>query len=244
MIFDIPSLRDDRLGTQIPTAVYGGGPVYDSEQTLYVFRTCTFPATAHRGTLAFYIDDARFEAVWNQREAYAERFASFGWASLVECDFSLWRDDALIVQAHNVYRARALARLWQEHGLHVIPSLNWSDERSYDFAFCGVPVGAPVCMVEARTPASTEDDRRAFLAGLAAAVQRVRPGNVVIYGGQRHEAWLRPALPEGPAYTLLESWSAARSRWLTVQRRRQKDENQMKLFPPGGEKWADAEVSV
>jgi hypothetical protein len=74
-------------------------------------------------------DAVELEALWRNPQRYTDLFLKHEVAAVVECDFSLWCDDPVVVQAYNVYRTRWLGSFWQEHGLNVIPSLNWSDER-------------------------------------------------------------------------------------------------------------------
>jgi len=239
MDFGIPSLLPDKLATVTPTAVYAGGPVTNPSNTLFVWRTCRFPAEARGGELAFYTDDYRFECLWNRPIFYAEQFARFGWGAIVEPDFSTWIDAPLAEQLWNTYRTRTLGRLWQEAGLQVIPSLNWADERSFSFAFSGIPQHAPVVACEARTAGGNDGDRRRFLAGLAEGVRQVQPQHVLMYGGKEHAFWLESRLPPGSHYTLLESWTHARDRARRRETIRQKNRHQPILFPTGGDSWAD-----
>jgi len=156
-------------------------------------------------SLAFFVDDERFECLWRQPERYAEQFRAFGWGAVIEPDFSTWANAPLAEQLWAIHRMRALGRRYQEHGINVIPNLAWSDERSFEFAFSGIPQHAPVVAVECRTAGQNDDDRRAFLAGLSEGLRQVQPQRVIIYGGKEHAFWLSQ-LPVGPRYTLLESW--------------------------------------
>ncbi len=90
----------------------------------------------------FYIDDYQFERVWNTPAKYLDLLGRF----LCVCspDFSIFSDFPLAVQHWNHYRSQALAQYWQNHGIRVIPSLNWADETSYQFSFSGVPAEGTV----------------------------------------------------------------------------------------------------
>ena len=232
----VPQLSPDLLATIIPTGVYGGGVVGDLSHTLFVWRTVA-TEKAHGGMLAFFLDDARLETVWRSPDRYTQQFLRHEVASLVEVDFSLWADDPLPVQLHNVYRQRALARRWQEAGLIVAPCLNWSDERSFEFCFSGVPRECPVAFTECRTAASSAEDRRAFNHGLHEAIRQVRPQTLVIYGGRIHEWWIRRDLPAcATEFVFLESWTDARRCVRAEQTRQVRDRNQLNLF--GGDTWA------
>lgn len=228
----IPSLRPDRLAAVIPTHVYAGGPVADPGQTLFVWRSCALEK-ACGGTLCFYVDDYRLEALWRRPRHYAELFLRHHIAALIEPDFSLWTDDPLAVQLFNVYRARWLGRAWQDAGIPVIPSLGWSDARSFSFCFAGIPQEAPVVACECRTPGGNDADRVAFLRGLAEGVRQVQPRHVLIYGGHEHAYWLQGRLPPGPAYTLLPGWTHERHRIRQAAARAQRARDQFILFEKG-----------
>jgi hypothetical protein len=233
----IPSLLPAMLATVVPTTTYAGGPVADPEHTVFVWRSATL-SKAHGCTVCFYRWDSVFESLWKHPHRYIERFVKYGVGALVECDFSLWVDDPIDAQVFNVFRARHLAVLWQEAGLKVIPSLNWSDERSYAFAFQGVPRDAFVVATECRTAGSTDSDRRAFLTGLAEGIQQVQPQHVIIYGGGEHAYWLTGNLPHGPEYTLLPSWTHERNQHRRCEKLRQRNSNQLPLLI-GGTPWSN-----
>jgi hypothetical protein len=235
----IPSLRTERLATLLSTCTYVGGSVTDPTRSLFVWRTAAL-SKARGCVLAFYVWDEKLEQLWRRPQHYTELFLRHEIAAVIEPDYSLWTDDALAVQVFNVYRTRWLGRYWQDAGLLVIPSLNWSDERSSSFCFAGIPVGAPVVAVECRTAGQTDEDRRRFLAGLTEGVKQVQPRHVIVYGGKEHRYWLAPYLPQGPRYTLLESWPTARGR----VRQQAAQKNQLHLFPVGGKRWVDEAVAV
>ena len=101
------------------------------------------------------------------------------WASVCEPDFSVWTDAPLAEQLHEIYRTRWVGRYWQEHGIKVIPTLTWAEEESFEFAWAGVPVGAPVVAIECQHGRS---NLPAFNRGIAAAIEAVKPGCVLVYG--------------------------------------------------------------
>lgn len=205
----IPDLRPEMCAAQIPTEVWGKQEITDPVTTLFVHGTAKFPAEASGGVLAFYVDDWRFESVWADAVSFAENAREFGWGALVTPDFSVWRDDPTAVQLWNIYRSRWVARYWQEAGIKIIPSLNWSDERSYEFAHLGIPRGLPVVSVQCRTTRS-KLGKDYFIKGLSVAIEQLQPENVLIYGGSDHRQWLEDSLPEQPVYHWLESWTSMR----------------------------------
>jgi hypothetical protein len=232
MDWGILALKPDRLATVVPTSVYAGGVVADPAATLFLWRT--YALEKARGcTIAFYVWDDKFEQLWNRTRYYTALFLQYEVAAVIEPDFSLWTDSPLIVQAYNTYRTRKIGRLWQEAGLPVISSLNWSDERSYEFCFAGIPKGAPLVAVECRTPGGNDSDRRAFLKGLREGIRQVQPERLLVYGGAEHAFWLQPHLPRGVLSTLLPSWTYLRDRIRRREARAFRDRDQLKLFPGG-----------
>jgi hypothetical protein len=189
--------------------------------------------------LSFFTDDYRFECVWRRPDFYTQQLLAFGWGAVMSPDFSTWRDDPVVVQAYNVYRSRALSVRWQQAGINIIPVLSWSDEKSFAFAFAGIPTGVPVAAVEVVTAGQNDADRRHFLAGLEHAVKKIEPANVCVYGGEEHRYWLHDRLPFGPQYTLLSSFMTARGKIRAAQERHVRERNQLQLFPTGGEVWVD-----
>lgn len=233
----IPSLHPDRLATTIPIYTYAGGLVSDPAHTVFIWRTGSL-SKARGMVLGFYVDDYRLEGLWRNPSHYTALFLRHGVVAAIEPDFSLWTDRPLAEQLFNVYRMRTLGRLYQEHGLAVIPNLAWSDERSFSFCFQGTPQHAPVVACECRTPGGNDDDRRAFLRGLTEGVKQVRPENVIIYGGTSHRYWLEDRLPFGPEYHLIDSWTEARGTIRARQARQAREKNQLKLFG-GTNRWVD-----
>jgi len=45
------------------------------------------------------------------------------------------------MQIWNTYRNRALAYWLQNNGIKIIPNVRWGNERTFDFAFEGLPTG-------------------------------------------------------------------------------------------------------
>ncbi len=87
----------------------------------------------------FYLHDCKFECVWNKPKQYENLLCRF--EGVISPDFSLYRDMPLAMQIYNTYRSRVLAYWLQSKGQNVIPNIRWGDERTYAFAFEGIPQG-------------------------------------------------------------------------------------------------------
>lgn len=141
------------------------------------------------GYAHFFIDDYRFERLWNRPETYIEVLRRY--RGVLSPDFSTYADMPYPMQAWNCYRSRALASFWQREGIDVIPTLQWSDERSLDeFAFNGLPEGGTVAVSTVGVARNREAAAR-FREGLETAVQVLTPKTLLLYGGAKVDtSWL------------------------------------------------------
>lgn len=131
-------------------------------------------------TLHFFIDDYQFERLWNDPGGYLDLILSF--EAVLTPDFSLYMDMPLPMQQWNEYRRRALGNFWQRNGATVIPTLSWTDERSYGFCFEGLPRESTVAV---STVGVKRDKaaRKAWFDGMDAAMAALSPARVLLYGG-------------------------------------------------------------
>lgn len=105
--------------------------------------------------------------------------------SVVQPDYSIYADEPLILQKMAVYEKNRVAIILQSFGIEIIPNLRWGDERSYDFAFAGIPKGQ-VCAVGTYGQIKDKEKRYLFEKGLEVALEKVRPKEVLIYGSMPH----------------------------------------------------------
>ena len=127
----------------------------------------------------FYIDDYRFERIWNQPEKYIEILKRFD--CVFTPDFSLYEDMPEAMCLWNVYRSQLIGWLMQFHGLRVIPTILWQEESSYDYCFCGVPNGGTVS-ISSVGMAANQQERERYLKQLGDCLMRIRPKTILFYG--------------------------------------------------------------
>lgn len=128
--------------------------------------------------LHYFIDDYRFEHLWKEPKRYLSRLQG---KTTLTPDFSLYVDYPEPMQRWNVYRSRWLGAYWQANGVQVIPTVSWSDERSYDYCFAGIEQGSTVAI-------STNGCRgasKAFTAGVEAMIEYLLPETILCYGSFR-----------------------------------------------------------
>lgn len=128
----------------------------------------------------FFIDDYQFERLWNSPEQYLELLQRFD--CVLTPDFSCYMDMPYPMQQWNEYRRRALGNYWQRNGMRVIPTLSWGDKRTYGFAFDGLPKRSTVAVSTVGVKKDVEAIR-IWNEGMLAAITRLRPSQILLYGG-------------------------------------------------------------
>lgn len=131
------------------------------------------------GYAHFFLDDYRFERLWNRPELYIDQLLKYD--GVIGPDFSTYTDMPYPMQVWNKYRSMALTCYWQQCGVSVIPVLQWSDERSLEFMFDGMPYGGTFCVSTVGLGKDQEAKAR-FQNGIDAALQWLRMDTLLVYG--------------------------------------------------------------
>lgn len=172
-------------------------PLYDEKRTSGFWQMPTLKACKHvpkdllsfnymltskdfsKG-IHFYIDDYQFERFWNEPLTYIDKLKEFD--CVLTPDFSLYMDMPLAMQIWNVYRSKLLGQIMQDAGIKVIPTLQWSTNKTYKFAFDGIEKGGTVSV---STIGVKRDDEAndIWFKGMDEAIRRIEPSHVVVYGG-------------------------------------------------------------
>lgn len=129
------------------------------------------------GAVHFFLDDYRFESVWNHPHKALRYLSDF--RTLLTPDFSLYPDWPLALQLWNAYRSRWCGAFWASQGFHVIPTVSWAGHESYDFCFVGI---AQHSMVAISTVGVRAEDAGGFAHGFRAMLERIQPSQVLCYG--------------------------------------------------------------
>jgi len=127
-------------------------------------------------TVHFFEPDTRFDEVWRRPDTYLAELGQY--AQLMTPDFSMDWSAALPLQILNTFRTRWCGWYWQQHGMTVIPTVSWSDSRSYEFCFSGLPEDS----VLAVSTVGCRDQEDRFMAGFAEMCARLNPEVVICYG--------------------------------------------------------------
>ena len=88
------------------------------------------------------------------------------------------------MQIYNHYRKHWA--FWEENGVEVIPTVCWSDEKSFEWCFDGEPVGGTVA-VSSVGMQNSKTAKAAFLTGYEAMCDRLRSEAILFYGNVPEE---------------------------------------------------------
>ena len=132
------------------------------------------------GAVHFFLDDYRFETVWNRPVKALAALAPY--QTVLTPDFSLYRDWPLLLQLWNTYRNRWCVRFWQEQGFTVFPTISWSTAVSYDFCFLGVPRRGVVAVATVGVDMKRPLEYQLFVDGFREMVRQLEPLVVLAYG--------------------------------------------------------------
>lgn len=129
--------------------------------------------------LHFYLDDYQFERIWNDPLKYIGLFKRF--ECILSPDFSLYYDMPIAMQIWNTYRSRMVGQFYQTLDIKVIPTISWSDKRSYEFCFDGIPEGS-IVSVSSVGVMQSNDTKKVFVDGLTEMIKRIKPKAILFYG--------------------------------------------------------------
>lgn len=134
----------------------------------------------------FFIDDYQFLRLWNRIDTYIPMLQQF--KCVMTPDFSLYDDFPEALQIYNHYRKHWLGVYMQNAGIHVIPTVAWSNEASLAWCFEGEPTHGTVA-VSSVGANQTKAARQNFLAGYRKMVERLEPETIIFYGPVPDDCW-------------------------------------------------------
>lgn len=136
------------------------------------------------GIAHFFLDDYRFERCWKNPDSQIHELKKYD--GVLSPDFSMYTNYPQAFQIWQVYRNRWCAVYWQSFGIKVIPSVSWSTEESYDYAFLGIEKGSVVAV---STVGILNDDNAKilFMNGFKEMLKRLEPKEILIYGNRLTE---------------------------------------------------------
>ncbi len=127
-------------------------------------------------TVHFFIHDYRFESTYTNPLSALEKLQQY--YCLLSPDFSLYTDMPILLQMFNTFKSRWVGAFWQSKNIKVIPTISWSDERSFDFCFDGVEQGSIVAV----STHGNKKTKEKFLKGYNKMLEKLKPSAIICYG--------------------------------------------------------------
>lgn len=129
----------------------------------------------------FFLYDYNFESIWKNPEKFIEILTKY--KGVLTPDFSMYTEMPYAVQIYNTFRNRWCGAYLASKGIKVVPTVNWSDEGSFDFCFKGIPKGSVVAVStymfhESAHHAAQKD---LFMAGYNRMFSEIEPEKIICY---------------------------------------------------------------
>lgn len=155
-------------------------PVYlKSLPKLYVPFNCLKKCNTTHACVHFYIDDYRFNRVWQNLEHYMEMFVKYD--VVISTDNSVFLDVPLIDNMCNVFKNRVFTAVGQRMGVNVIPSFSCGNPKDIDLYCDGLPDGGCIAVGGMGTN-KNRSERAIFKYCVREMCERKHPNLLLIYG--------------------------------------------------------------
>ena len=138
--------------------------------------TCKDP---HEKGVHFFLDDYQFERVWNNIDKYTEVLQRF--KAVMSPDFSMFTVNPKALQIYQHFRKHFIGAYWQVNGLTVIPTINWADEKSFEWCFDGEPTNS-VVGISTVGSMNSKANKEGFYKGYEEMKKRLKPKKILCYG--------------------------------------------------------------
>lgn len=129
----------------------------------------------HKG-VHFFVDDFRFETVYNHPEKSLERYGKYRF--LLTPDYSLYAEMDPWRQIESVGKARWVGVKWQAEGKIVIPTVSWGLARTYEFCFDGIQKNSIIAIGMIGCKRNKND----FLKGYYQMLYKIEPEAIICLG--------------------------------------------------------------
>ena len=161
----------------------------------------------------FFLKDYQFSRLWTSPEMYTNMLRRFRFVCTP--DFSMYTDFPLALQINSHYRKHWLGAYWQSKGITVIPTICWSDERSFEWCFDGEPEKSTVAVSSVGTQLN-ERSKSLFLLGYQQMMSRLQPKMVLFHGRIPAEITAKTDGTKGENSPIIVSIAAYQERLRTI----------------------------
>ena len=127
----------------------------------------------------FYMHDKYFSRVLTATSKYVDLLKEFD--GVISPDCTMLVNQAPCIQQTNTYFNRAVGFYLQKQGIPVIANIRWSDEKSFDYCFLGVPKHTIVC-VSTHGCLRSKRDKELWRIGTEEMLRVLEPSEVLVHG--------------------------------------------------------------
>ena len=133
--------------------------------------------------VSMFVDDYILERYWNNPIKYVNYYKECH--GVMSPDFSLLIGMPIPLQQYNVYRNRMVGYIWQTRGINVIPTVSWSDEKSFSFAFNGIKKGSVVAV--SNIGCRNEQHKTYFDKGFEEMKRQKQPKTIIFQANNKYK---------------------------------------------------------
>lgn len=126
-----------------------------------------------------FLHDYQFERLWNSPTKYIPMLQKAG--AVCSPDFSMYMDTPTALNMYNHYRKHWLAAYWQMNAITVIPTICWSDAKSFSWCFDGEP-NKSIVAVSSIGIMKSKEARDRFVDGYTEMIRRLEPSIILFMG--------------------------------------------------------------
>lgn len=136
-------------------------------------------AERKKTNIHFFLGDYLFERTWSKLTQTAEFLEQY--KLVLSPDFSLYTDMPKALQLFNHYKKMYVSKFWQDMGIKVVPVACWSDRRSFDFCFDGMPKNSLIA-VSSVGVCRNKEAKENFTVGYEKMSETLEPTQILWYG--------------------------------------------------------------
>lgn len=130
----------------------------------------------YKSTVHFFLDDYRFESIYNNPEKKIETLKKFN--AVLSPDFSMFVEMPIALQLFSTFKNRWVGAYLQEQGISVIPTVRWGDLTSFNFCFDGIQKGCAVAV----STIGVKKEKAHFILGYNEMLSRIKPSKIICHG--------------------------------------------------------------
>lgn len=127
--------------------------------------------------LHFFIDDYKFQCLWNQPKRYIDFLKRR--SCVIMPDFSLYTNFPLVLQLYNKYRNHWLAAYYSINGVRIIPCVLCNRVITFPWLFSGLPKNSVIAISDIGI--GRGEDRRLFEDTYNEMYDKLRPIQILYF---------------------------------------------------------------